>query len=75
MLTETPASPDGQQYHGAIHLFIPEAGSIHSTQVTDIINGPHGEVLVATAFGLSTYNGSLEHTACQPEQYLRRPDG
>jgi ligand-binding sensor domain-containing protein len=57
-ITETSAPTHGQQYHGAIHLFIPEAGSIHSTQITDIINGPHGEVLVATAFGLSTYNGS-----------------
>ncbi len=56
-LTKTFASPDGQ-YRGEIHLFIPEAGSIHSTQVTDIINGPKGEVLVATASGLSTYNGS-----------------
>jgi ligand-binding sensor domain-containing protein len=55
--TKTPSSPD-DQYHGAIHLFIPEAGAIHSTQITDIINGPQGEVLVATAFGLSTYNGS-----------------
>ncbi|MFA5236685.1 MAG: two-component regulator propeller domain-containing protein [Methanoregula sp.] len=45
-------------YQAGIHLFRPESGSIHSTQITDIINGPRGEVLVATAFGLSTYNGS-----------------
>jgi len=56
-LTETSVSPDDSQNHGAIHLFVPAAGSIHSTQVTDIINGPHGEVLVATAVGLSTYSG------------------
>jgi len=43
---------------GAIQLFRPESGSIHSTRINDITNGPHGEVLFATSFGLSTYNGS-----------------
>ncbi|HPS23815.1 MAG TPA: hypothetical protein PLM60_10480, partial [Methanoregulaceae archaeon] len=47
----TPGNP-------AVQLYRPEAGSIHSTQIMDYTNGPHGEVLVATAFGLSTYDGS-----------------
>jgi len=57
-VTDTTVSPSGSQYTGAIHLFRPESGSIQSTQINDIINGPHGEVLFATSFGLSAYNGS-----------------
>ena len=56
-VTDSTGSSSGQQYAGAIHLFRPESGSIHSTQINDIINGPHGEVLFATSFGLSAYNG------------------
>jgi ligand-binding sensor domain-containing protein len=40
-----------------IFLFRPEAGSVHSTQITDFTRGPEGEVTIATAYGLSTYNG------------------
>lgn len=57
-VTDTTGSSSGQQYAGSIHLFRPESGSIHSTRINDITNGPHGEVLFATSFGLSTYNGS-----------------
>jgi hypothetical protein len=43
---------------GQFRLFIPSPDSISSIQITDLINGQHGEVIVATANGLSTYNGS-----------------
>jgi ligand-binding sensor domain-containing protein len=56
--TDAAGFSSGQQYTEAIHLFRPESGSIHSTRINDITNGPHGEVLFATSFGLSTYNGS-----------------
>jgi hypothetical protein len=44
----------------AITLFIPSSNMIHSTQIMDLINGFNstGEVLIATSFGLSTYNGT-----------------
>jgi ligand-binding sensor domain-containing protein len=48
----------GQQYRDAITLFRPTSYSIPSTQVNAIINGLHGEVLIATPLGLSTYDGS-----------------
>ena len=57
-VTDPTGSSSGQHYKGAIHLFRPESGSIHSPRINDITNGPHGEVLFATSFGLSTYNGS-----------------
>ncbi len=41
-----------------ITLFIPRSTMIHSAQVTDLISGPGGEVVIATSFGLSTYNGT-----------------
>lgn len=41
-----------------IKLFTPTAGMIHSDQINDQINGPDGEVLFGTSFGLSTYNGT-----------------
>jgi len=41
-----------------IFLFRPESGSaVHSTQITDLITAPDGAILVATNFGLSTFNG------------------
>jgi hypothetical protein len=43
---------------GQFHLFIPSPDSISSIQINDLINGPQGMVIVATAGGLSTYNGS-----------------
>ncbi|MFA4860008.1 two-component regulator propeller domain-containing protein [Methanoregula sp.] len=44
-----------------IQLFSPTASMIHSDQIKDLINGPWGnEVLIATSFGLSSYNGSWE---------------
>ena len=44
-----------------IQMFIPTASMIHSAQVMDQINGPNGEdILFATAFGLSRYNGTWE---------------
>ena len=41
-----------------IVLFIPSTTQVHSDQIKDQINGPNGEVLIATAFGLSTFNGT-----------------
>jgi ligand-binding sensor domain-containing protein len=31
---------------------------IHSDQINDLISGPHGETIIGTSYGLSTYNGS-----------------
>lgn len=43
-----------------ITLFVPTGDMIHSTQIKDLISGFNstGDVLIATSFGLSTYNGS-----------------
>jgi ligand-binding sensor domain-containing protein len=56
----TPGSiaSDTQTAQYSIKLFIPSSKQIHSDQVKDLINGPDGEVLIATAFGLSTFNGT-----------------
>jgi hypothetical protein len=48
----------GQSNPYTIKLFIPTAHMIHSNQITDQINGHAGDVIFATAFGLSTYNVS-----------------
>lgn len=53
-------TPGGSYENGSIHLYKPETGAVHSTQIQDIINGPHGEVLFATSYGLSVFNGSWE---------------
>ncbi|MDP3564124.1 MAG: hypothetical protein Q8R70_06500, partial [Methanoregula sp.] len=42
----------------SIVLFIPSPNQIHSDEIKDQINSPNGDVLIATAFGLSTYNGT-----------------
>jgi ligand-binding sensor domain-containing protein len=41
-----------------VRLFIPTAHMIHSDQINDQINGPGGDVIFGTSFGLSTYNGT-----------------
>jgi hypothetical protein len=42
-----------------IRLFVPEKGSIHSSQVQDLVNtNKSGEIILATTFGLATYNGT-----------------
>ena len=41
-----------------IALFIPKSTQIHSNQVTDLVSGPGGDVVIGTSFGLSTYNGT-----------------
>ena len=41
-----------------IVLFIPTSNQVHSDQIKDVINSPDGDVLFATAFGLSAYNGT-----------------
>lgn len=69
-----PAGADTTSGTTGIFLFLPEAGSVHSTQITDFTRGPDGEVLIATAYGLSTYT-EVEYAARQPRQYLCRPDG
>lgn len=47
-----------------IKLFIPASNEVHSDQIMDQITYPNGDVLFATAFGLSTFNGtwSTRHT-------------
>lgn len=41
-----------------IKLFTPSQNQVHSDQILDLINSPNGNVLIATAFGLSTFNGT-----------------
>jgi ligand-binding sensor domain-containing protein len=56
--------PGTQKAPYSIVLFIPSPNQIHSDEIKDQINSPNGDVLIATAFGLSTYNGtwSSRHT-------------
>lgn len=53
----SPASGSAELPSG-IFLFRPTSDSIPSTQINDIINGLHGEVLIATPLGLATFNDS-----------------
>ena len=41
-----------------ITLFIPSANQVHSDQIKDQINSPNGDVIIATAYGLSSFNGT-----------------
>ncbi|MDD4137396.1 MAG: two-component regulator propeller domain-containing protein [Methanoregula sp.] len=43
-----------------ITLFIPTATMVHSSQIMDLVKVPNtpGDVILATSFGLSTYNGT-----------------
>lgn len=43
-----------------ITLFIPTSSMVHSTQLMDMVNVPNssGDVVLATSFGLSLYNGT-----------------
>jgi len=43
---------------GAVHLFAPGAGSVSSDRVYDLVDGPNGQVILATDNGISTYDGS-----------------
>ncbi|MDD1695197.1 MAG: hypothetical protein LUQ71_10780 [Methanoregula sp.] len=54
LVTSTPEPPVPY----TITLFIPTSTMIHSNQITDMVRGPNGEAVIATSFGLSTYNGS-----------------
>ena len=51
-------SAGAQKVPYTITLFIPSSHQVHSDQVKDQINGPNGEVIIATASGLSTFNGT-----------------
>lgn len=51
------AAPDPEAPY-EIRLFAVDPGVIHSTEVTDATNGRNGEVIFATKYGLSSYNGS-----------------
>ncbi|MEI7857878.1 MAG: hypothetical protein WCH85_10300 [Methanomicrobiales archaeon] len=51
-----PSGSDTLPY--IVRIFTPTANQVHSTQVMDQINSPDGDVIIATAFGLSIYNGS-----------------
>jgi ligand-binding sensor domain-containing protein len=53
----------GQQHPASLFLFRPTSDSIPSAQVNAIINGLHGEVLIGTPLGLTTYTGdwSTQH--------------
>lgn len=42
----------------SIKFVIPSPNQIHSDQIMDQINGPGGDILFATSFGLSTFNGT-----------------
>jgi len=54
-----PGSESGTQTAPyTIVLFIPSPNQVHSDQIKDQINAPNGDVLIATAFGLSTFNGT-----------------
>lgn len=52
------ASPGAGLPDYEIRLFIPDRDQIHSDQVNDATNGKSGEVLFATRFGLSAFNGT-----------------
>ncbi|PKL70520.1 MAG: hypothetical protein CVV30_03975 [Methanomicrobiales archaeon HGW-Methanomicrobiales-1] len=41
-----------------IVLFIPSSNQVHSDQIKDQINDPNGDVVLATSYGLSTFNGT-----------------
>ncbi len=41
-----------------IKVFSPSQNQVHSDQILDLINSPNGNVLIATTFGLSTFNGT-----------------
>jgi len=41
-----------------ITLFSPRSEEIHSDQIKDQVNARNGDVLLATSFGLSTFNGT-----------------
>jgi ligand-binding sensor domain-containing protein len=43
---------------GAVHLFAPGAGSVSSDRVYDMVDGPNGQVILATDNGISTFDGS-----------------
>ncbi|MDP2796892.1 MAG: hypothetical protein Q8N94_05195 [Methanoregula sp.] len=63
-LTGESKTTSSQTLPYTIKLFIPSPNQVHSDQIKDQINGPDGDVLIATAFGLSTFNGtwSTRHT-------------
>lgn len=66
IITTTPAA-DASQRPYTIQLFIPKQTMIHSDQINDMTNGPGGETIIGTSYGLSTYNGSwsTRHTNLQ----------
>jgi hypothetical protein len=41
-----------------IKVFIPESGSVSTDRITDLINGPAGEVILGTTRGISVFNGT-----------------
>jgi hypothetical protein len=54
----TMGSIQAQPTTAIIRLFIPTARMIHSDQINDQINGPRGDVIFGTSFGLSRFNGT-----------------
>ncbi|MDO8873389.1 MAG: hypothetical protein Q7V05_11775 [Methanoregula sp.] len=63
-LTGESKTTSSQTLPYTIKLFILAPNEVHSDQIKDQINYPNGDVLIATAFGLSTFNGtwSTRHT-------------
>jgi len=57
-LNGEPVTNRSQTLPYTIKLFIPTSTEVHSDQIMDQINYPNGDVLFATAFGLSTFNGT-----------------
>ncbi|MFA5222237.1 MAG: two-component regulator propeller domain-containing protein [Methanoregula sp.] len=53
----------------AVHSFIPGTNSIHSIQIMDLISAENGDVLIATASGISTYNGRWTTRAFKTDNY------
>jgi len=57
--TPEPSLPATEAPPYEIQLFAPDESFIHSDQINDAVNGRNGtEMLFATSYGLSTYNGS-----------------
>ena len=55
---QSSGSGPGLMNGETVRLFTPTGDMIHSDQINDQINGPAGEVLFGTSFGLSIYNGT-----------------
>lgn len=67
----TSAMVSDHEDPGEVYLFRPEEGSIHSAAINDLANGPHGETLFATNFGLSIYDGNWNTWHINRDDYTK----